>query len=136
MSQKYGVQPHNDPWINLPEPYVATLLQALSGRGIHVPHAWMDPSDPRDATILFQPAGEPVQALVWDEETGLRTGRFLAGRQGVRTEVDQARYLGGGLLPAPHDAIDRIVTGVSQERAVYRSRHDVRDGFDDLLRDL
>ena len=38
-------------------------------------------------------------ALVWDEESGWRLGRFLSGEAGRRTELTGVRYLGGGLVP-------------------------------------
>lgn len=127
---------HPNAWVNLAEPYIAALMEALAEQGVAMPAAWMDPCGPRDATILFDHPGQARQALVWDEETGLRTGEFVAGRQGVRTELDGAAYLGGGLLPAPEDAVRRLLHGVREPRTVHRRHNDLRDGFDDHLRSL
>lgn len=132
MNTSTYVQRHPDYWVNLPESYIRATVEALCGAGVQVPRAWMDPSDPRDATILVTPAG--TRALVWDEETGWRTGDFVDGRQGVRTELADARYLGGGVLPPANQVAHLFREGASVAPHVYRSRSDVRDGLDDRFR--
>jgi hypothetical protein len=124
---------HSDPWVNLPLGYITTLTQALSGAGVQIDRSWLDPRDPRDATIIHMTAGER-HALVWDEETGWRTGRYLSGRQGVRTELADAVYLGGGVLVDPREVAARLLTGTQAPRRALRSYTDTRDGLDDALR--
>ena len=121
---------HPEAWVNRPEGYLRTAIEALQGGGLEVPLAWLDPCDPRDATILI---GDSTRALVWDEQTGWRTGRFVAGRQGMRTELADVSYLGGGAVPAAPEVAHRLLTGTSVQRPTYRSYKDVRDGLDDLL---
>lgn len=136
MRHRTELTPHEDDWVNLANPYIAALVDALSADGIEMPAAWMDPCFPRDATILVANPGQPLQGLVWDEETGLRTGQFVAGRQGIRTELADAAYLGGGLLPPPEDVVRRLKLGVREPRTLHRRHNDVRDGLDDHLRTL
>jgi hypothetical protein len=124
---------HSDPWINLPLGYIASLNQALSGQGVQIDRSWLDPFDPRDATIIHMTADER-HALVWDEETGWRTGRYLSGRQGVRTELADAVYLGGGVLVDPREIAARLLTSTRAPRSAFRSYTDTRDGLDDALR--
>ncbi|RAY15375.1 hypothetical protein DPM19_11800 [Actinomadura craniellae] len=109
-------------------------MEALLGHGFEVPAGWMDPSGPRDATILYRRPGQPLQAVVWDEESGARTGIFVAGRQGERTRLGNPSHLGGGLLPAPMETAKRLVLGVREPQVKYRSHADFRDGADDRIR--
>jgi hypothetical protein len=125
---------HPNAWVNLTEDYITSLMDALAGHGVRISAAWLDPIDPRDATLVLQRPGRRTEALVWDEETGLRAGRFISGRQGERTELAEAAHLGGGVLPAPQDAVRRLLLGVREPRVVHRLHTDVRDGFDDFLR--
>jgi uncharacterized protein DUF6292 len=125
---------HPDEWVNLPETYIRVLMAALADEGVAMPEAWMDPRGPRDATILLDLPGRSRQALVWDEETGLRVGEFVAGRQGIRTELAETAYLGGGLLPTPREAVQRLLHGTFVPKTTYRLHTAVRDGLDDHLR--
>lgn len=136
--------PHPDPWVNLLGPYVTEAVRALAANGVHVQQSWLDPRGPRDATILFSNSGEhsmssDVLALIWDEETGWRRGRFIDGAQGRRTILTQVAYLGGGLLPPTNELAHRITGRIIGERSEaqrkYRSCEDnLRDGLDDALR--
>ncbi|MFI6500469.1 DUF6292 family protein [Nonomuraea typhae] len=98
--------------------YVAAVAAAVD----HVAW-WDDPFDPRDATILLADG----DALVWDEESGWRRGRFVSGRKGVRTVLAGERHLGGGVLPEPAALLRR---GGSRTKIVHRSFRDLHDGFD------
>ena len=100
---------HEDPWVNLLGDYVTEAVAALSSRGIQVQRSWLDPRDPRDATIVL--AG--TRALVFDEVTGWRYGPFLAGRQGVRTELAEVSYIGGGVLLGADELAHRFINGFS-----------------------
>lgn len=90
------------------------------------------PCDPRDATVLLADG----TALVWDEESGWRLGRFVSGGRGEHAELGGVRYLGGGLLPRPErvpSALADARTGIgasSAWRPTYRSHLNCRDGFD------
>ncbi|HEU5155736.1 MAG TPA: DUF6292 family protein [Streptosporangiaceae bacterium] len=135
MNQSHP-DPHFDPWVNLLQGYITALSAALAGQGARIERSWLDPRDPRDATITYSSAATPgeLRALVWDEVTGCRTGRFVSGRQGVRTELTDAVYLGGGVLVEPREVAARLATGVTAPRRTFRSYDDVRDGLDDALR--
>lgn len=131
--------PHPDSWINILGPYVTEAVGALNANGIHVQQSWLDPRGPRDATILFSTPGEhlvssDVSALVWDEETGWRRGRFIDGARGRRTILTQVAYLGGGLLPPTDELAHRTIGERSEAPRMYRSHTDLRDGLDDALR--
>lgn len=130
---------HPDPWLNILRGYVSATVSALAAGGLRPEASWLDPRDPRDATILL--AGDaqttstrPLRALVWDEETGWRSGDYVSGEPGVRTELADPRHVGGGVLVAPGELTGRLQAGVIEPRRVHRSRHDLRDGLDDLLR--
>lgn len=121
---------HQDSWVNLLGDYIAEAVAALSSSGIQVQRSWLDPSDPRDATIVL--AG--TRALVFDEITGWRHGHFMAGQQGVRTQLAEVRYLGGGVLPGADELAYRVINGFSVPRREYRSVAELHDGLDDALR--
>ncbi len=125
---------HSDPWVNLLLGYVTGTVEALIGGGLRVERSWLDPCGPRDATILYSSPAGAMMALVWDEVTGWRHGSFLLGQQGVRTELAEATYLGGGVLPDNRDVTRRVIERVSEPRRLYRSADDLRDGLDDALR--
>src|SRR4051794_37994622 len=93
--------PYSHAWLALPVAYVAQVAEALGPR---VLQWWDDPYDPRDATLRLVDG----TALVWDEESGWRHGRFVRGEKGIRTELEAARYLGGGVLPSPAGVIDLL----------------------------
>jgi hypothetical protein len=109
---------------------VAAVATALAARGFTVQRCWLDPYDPRDATIRCANA----LALVWDEETGWRQGQFVSGAPGERTVLAQPTALGGGLLPEPAAVAYRLLHRQTGAAQVYRSFHDLRDGLDDALR--
>jgi hypothetical protein len=126
---------HPDPWVDLIRDYVTEAVCALTHQGFQVKRSWLDPRDPRDATILYTSSLVEPRALVWDEETGWREGRLRDGRPGVRTTLSEVTYLGGGPLVSTDEFVRRMLDGTRNDRAVYRSHSDVRDGFDDTLRD-
>jgi hypothetical protein len=132
---------HPDRWVDLTRGYVTEAILALTQRGFQVDRSWLDPRDPRDATILYTPSvnapsseSTELRALVWDEETGWRDGRFDGGRPGVRTALDDVSYLGGGPLIEAGELAHRVLEGHRGDLVTYRSYRDVRDGFDDTLR--
>jgi hypothetical protein len=121
-------------WVELPGFYVDATRTALEAAGIPVADSWIDPMDPRDATIVLESL-----ALVWDEVGGWRHGRFVSGRKGVRTVLEDGRSFGGGLLPEPSMVVaavrcvlDGTVIG-TQERPVFRHCTDLGDGTDERL---
>ena len=121
---------HPDPWVNLLGGYVTETVAALNAGGLQVQRSWLDPYDPRDATIVL--AG--TSALVFDEVTGWRHGRFVTGQPGVRTVLADVSYVGGGVLPGADVLAHRVINGIAAPRRDYRSVADLRDGFDDALR--
>lgn len=134
-------QPYSPAWVKMPEDYAGLVADALDEAGIAVVAWWNDPADPRDATIRVAcgPAPEDPLALVWDEETGWRYGPYVAGAQGVRTQLAWAVYLGGEVLPEPaavvtalRDALDDVAPARTTP-TVYRSYRDLDDGFDNRL---
>ncbi|MFI6391325.1 DUF6292 family protein [Nonomuraea sp. NPDC050547] len=116
--------PYSQEWLRLPLGYVSSVAAAVE----HVMW-WDDPFDPRDATILL----EGGDALVWDEESGWRRGRFVSGERGVRTVLAGVRYLGGGVLPEPAEVAALMARGGGRTRVAYRSFRDLHDGFDARL---
>jgi hypothetical protein len=120
---------HPDPQVDMTWGYVTQAVLALVAAGVRVREAWLDPHCPRDATIRY---GDEA-ALVWDEETGWRRGRYVSGEQGVRTVLAGVVYLGGSVLPAPGEMAHRVTTGVTAPRHVHRRWADL-DRFDDELR--
>ncbi len=121
-------EPYSEDWLRLPVPYVRQVAAALGER---VDQWWDDPFDPRDATIRLMDG----TALVWDEESGWRHGRFVSGEQGVRTQLAGVRFLGGGALPPPEHVatlLDDTAYG-SARRPAYRSYRHHDDGFDAAL---
>jgi hypothetical protein len=124
-------EPHQHPVsrVDTTRNYVTACVRALLQEGLTVDRSWLDPSDPRDATMILGDS----RALVWDETTGWRIGRFGTGEQGVRTVLDGAVQLGGGPLPTPAELAWRIASGTTAARREYRSYAD-SDGFDEALR--
>ncbi|BCY13587.1 DUF6292 family protein [Actinoplanes sp. L3-i22] len=118
---------HPHPWLDMLRPYITDTVHGLAAAGYHVQDSWLDPRDPRDATIRL--AGGT--ALVWDEETGWRRGRFVSGAPGRRTELDGVEWLAGGLVPDPRGVAH---LGGHARAPRYRGWRDVRDGLDDHLR--
>jgi hypothetical protein len=124
---------HEDPWLNLLHGYVTKAVRALQHRGVVVDRSWLDPCDPRDATIAYT-VRDKKNALVWDEETGWRAGQFVGGREGERTQLTGVVHIGGGVLLEPDAIAHRLVAGVTAPEHKLRSYGDVRDGLDDTLR--
>lgn len=128
---------HPDRWVNVLHGYVTGAVEALKSGGLLVERSWLDPRDPRDATIIFShPAANVTSAqlaLVWDEVTGWRRGTFQSGEQGVRTILAGVSYLGGGLLVGGQELAGRVLAGAAEPRREYRSADDLNDGLDDAL---
>jgi hypothetical protein len=128
---------HPDPWVNLLHGYVTEIVESFAAGGLLVERSWLDPRDPRDATIIFSHPAANVSAgqlaLVWDEVTGWRRGTFVGGEQGVRTELTNVSHLGGGVLPGENELMNRLLAGASEPQRAYRSVADLRDGLDDAL---
>jgi Family of unknown function (DUF6292) len=128
---------HPDLWVNVLHGYVTKAVEAVKAGGLLVERSWLDPRNPRDATIIFTHPASNVSAerlaLVWDEVTGWRTGVFESGEQGVRTVLSGTRYLGGGVLPDERELAGRVLAGAGDVRREYRSVADLRDGLDDAL---
>jgi len=122
---------HSDPWVNLLGAYVTEATEALSAGGLQIQRSWLDPVCPRDATIVLADA----TALVFDEVTGWRYGRFRSGQQGVRTELSDVHHVGGGVLIDAQELTYRVVKNLSEPRREYRSFDDLHDGLDDALRE-
>ncbi len=128
---------HPDPWVNALRGYVTEAVEAIGEHGLMVKRSWLDPRDPRDATIVFTHPASNVStkelALVWDEVTGWRSGILESGEQGVRTVLSDPRYLGGGVLLDGQDLAGRVLAGATEPRRAHRSVADLRDGLDDAL---
>ena len=128
--------PHPDPWVDLLRDYVIETVETLKIGGMQVERSWLDPRDPRDATIVYSASGDALaglNALVWDEVAGWRQGRFGGGQQGILTTLSAVRYLGGGVLLDGASLASRVLGGVSEPRREYRAVTDLRDGLDDGL---
>jgi hypothetical protein len=127
--------PHPDVWVDLTRRYVTEAVQALGTGLLKIESSWLDPRDPRDATIVYiSPGTDSRRALVWDEVSGWRHGRFESGRPGVRTELSGIAYLGGGVLVSSAELAGRLLASASEPRREYRSVSDLHDGLDDVLR--
>ncbi|GHE41229.1 hypothetical protein GCM10017673_49440 [Streptosporangium violaceochromogenes] len=123
------IELYTEEWLRRPAFYVSRVVEALGAEAIRW---WEGPCDPRAATILLT-GGD---ALVWDEESGWRRGRYVCVNHDHRTVVTDVRYLGGGLLPDP----ERVPAAVADARAgvgnstawrpCYRSYRHHQDGFD------
>ena len=134
MKPSYLPSVHPDPWVDLTRGYIARAAQSLTESGLTVEKSWLDPREPRDATIVFRAPASGAHALVWDEVSGWRCGIFGSGRPGVRTVLSGVRYLGGGVLPDVRELVHRVLAGVSEPHRQYRSLTDLDDGTDDELR--
>jgi hypothetical protein len=126
---------HPDPFINLVQGYITDAVTALAGgRPLQIERSWLDPAGPRDATVVYRRPGDESQlALVWDEVSGWRHGRFESGQQGVRTVLSDVTYLGGGVLLDSAALAERLLAGTSESHREYRTLADRRDGLDDAL---
>jgi hypothetical protein len=126
--------PHPDPWVDLTRQYVTQAVQALRSGGLKIERSWLDPRDPRDATVVYSIPGKTSSlALVWDEVSGWRQGQFVDGHQGIRTELSGAVHLGGGVLLSGPELTGRVLCGATEPRCAYRSAAALRDGLDDAL---
>ena len=137
MHQNSAPLLHPDPWVDVLRGYVTRAVEGLATGKMLVERSWLDPRNPRDATIIFSDPAADVSAeklaLVWDEVTGWRRGTFVSGEQGVRTALSDVSYLGGGVLPNENDVVNRVLAGASEPQRTYRSVADLRDGLDDAL---
>ncbi|GAA4522861.1 MULTISPECIES: DUF6292 family protein [Nonomuraea] len=126
------VEPYSDEWLHQPSRYVSRVVEEL---GAEAGGWWEGPCEPREATIRLADGA----ALVWDEESGWRLGRLVAGEAGGRTELTGVRYLGNGLVPRPErvpEALRDARAGLGSStawRPCYRSHRNCRDGFDVAL---
>lgn len=130
MFDKRMPPPHEDAALDVLRPYISSTVSALMVAGIECAESWLDPRGPRDATIKLS----DTRAVVWDEETGWRIGAYLDGEQGIRTRLADARYLGGGVLPAPRELARRVAEGITEPRRKWRDHDDAIDVFDDEVR--
>jgi hypothetical protein len=135
VDQNINPGEHPDPAVDLLRGYWTKTVWALKRSGLQVQRSWLDPSGPRDATTVFTRPATPdeLHALVWDEVSGLRVGRFLTGQQGVRTRLADAMQLGGCVLPNPDEAAALVKAERATSRREFRSYTD-RDGLNDALR--
>lgn len=125
-------QPHPDPWVNRLHDYLAGAARALARQGCVIDNCWLDPSDPRDGTIVLNTVSGDKIGLVFNEEIGWWAGSFLSGRPGELTQLHNAAHLGGGVAPPVEELAWRYVVGRSAPAVVYRSYTD-RDGLSDHL---
>ena len=137
MTENTTPPAHEDPWVDVLRGYVTEAVEGLTQGGLRVERSWLDPANPRDATIIFTHPVSKVSteklALVWDEVTGWRRGVFQSGQQGVRTELSDTAYLGGGVLLDHAGLVGRVLAGASEPRREYRSVADLHDGLDSAL---
>ncbi|MGW4425400.1 DUF6292 family protein [Streptosporangium sp. NPDC004631] len=125
-------EPYTEEWLHQPTLYVSRVVEALRSE---VVGWWEGPYDPRTITVLLIDG----DALVWDEESGWRCGRYVIGDREHCTILTDTRYLGGGLLLTPErvpDAIADARAGLGNStawRPCYRSYRHYRDGFDRAL---
>lgn len=126
---------HSDPSLELLRPYITRTVRVLESAGVQVQQSWLDPKDPRDATIVCLILGQS-RALVWDEEVGWRHGLFESGQPGVRTRLAGTTHLGGGVLPTPNEVVSRFTNGTSEPSRKYRAHTDDPERFDDQVRTL
>jgi hypothetical protein len=137
MHANSGLSAHPDPWVNVLRGYVSQAVEAMAAGGLLIERSWLDPRNPRDATVIFSDPASNVSAdklaLVWDEVTGWRRGTFVSGEQGVRTVLSDVSHLGGGVLPTENDVVNRVLAEASEPQRAYRSVADLRDGLDDAL---
>lgn len=137
MNEYAAPAPHPDPWVNLLRGHVTKAVEALTTGGLRVERSWLDPRNPRDATIIYTHPASNVSAkklaLVWDEVTGWRSGAFEGGQQGVRTVLSDTSYLGGGILLGREELAGRVLAGASEPRREYRMVTSLRDGLDEAL---
>lgn len=138
MTEKKGAPAHHDdPFIDVLHSYVTKATESLASGGLLVDRSWLDPRNPRDATIIFTHPASNVSAeqlaLVWDEVTGWRRGVFESGHQGERTVLSSVGYLGGGILLEDQDLVGRVLADATEPRREYRSVADIRDGLDEAL---
>jgi len=120
---------HPHPWVNLPFHYVQAVLWELERTGHVIDRAWLDPSDPRDATIVFT----NLQALTWDESRGWLAGDYVGGEQGVRTVLADARQLVRKILPSSAEVATAVVRDLGTDPVQLRA-YGTRDGLDEQLR--
>ncbi|MEV5569132.1 DUF6292 family protein [Spirillospora sp. NPDC052269] len=129
MAENVVVKPHEDVKLDVFRPYLTESVRALEAAGVEPTQAWLDPSGPRDATIVMG-----SRALVWDEESGWRVGDYVSGEPGVRTRLEDARYLGGGVLIEPTEVAERMSAGTSEPYRRFRSHEDDPEGLDAEVR--
>ena len=137
MNERTTPTANQDPWVDVLRGYVTGTIGSLSTGGLEVERSWLDPRDPRDATIIFSHPASNVSAeklaLVWDEVTGWRCGTFHSGQQGTVTVLAGTSYLGGGVLPSGQELTRRVLAGASEPMRQHRGVTDLRDGLDDTL---
>lgn len=126
-------QRHPNPWVDLLRGYVRQTTRVLADGGLPVEGSWLDPMNPRDATVVYRDV-TGRRALVWDEQAGWRTGRFVFGRPGRRTVLADAAGIGGGVLPRPSEVAYRLTEGGTGVVVAGRTFGDTHDGLDDALR--
>ena len=62
MTGKSGPPHHPDPWVDLLYGYVTRAVTGLESGGLQVERSWLDPRNPRDATIIYTDPASNVSA--------------------------------------------------------------------------
>lgn len=120
--------PHPDRWVNHPSGYITGIMGHLITTGFVIDRAWMDPCQPRDATLVLS----DLRAITWDEDRGLLLGRYVSGRQGERTVLADPVQLSKSILMEPAAVPAAVRAGRGTEPTRLR-RHGTRDGLDEAL---
>lgn len=129
MTGRIRPLPHPDPFVDATRGYITSAVAALQARGVPLSESWLDPSSPRDATLLLG-----SQALVWNESEGWVLGEYRSGAPGVRTVLGDPVRLGDGVLPDPEALAALVLDGATGEPpSRLRPFTAGHDGFEDGL---
>jgi hypothetical protein len=120
--------PHPDHWVNHPSGYIKGIIGHLITTGFVIDRAWMDPCQPRDATLVLS----DLRAITWDEDRGLLLGRYVSGHQGERTVLADPVQLSKRILMEPAAVPAAVRAGRGTKPTQLRS-HGTRDGLDEAL---
>jgi hypothetical protein len=120
--------PHPDRWVNRPWGFITGITGQLIKAGFVIDRAWMDPSQPRDATLVLS----DLRAITWDEDRGLLLGRYVSGHQGERTVLTGSVQLSKRILMEPAAVPAAVRAGRGTKPTQLRS-YGTRDGLDEAL---